>query len=591
MHNRAIVERRQSDARFLATVALIVAATFMLTDVSRAALKIWIGPAAGGDFHDPANWHTTPPPGAGDFPLIGVVNGTITHSSSTALLLQTFFTEANAHTILDIGAGQSHSTSALFLIGSDNPNRDVSVINGTLNVGTTMLIASGVPAVNCDVVISGASTLVNTSETGVANGGVFVGVGGNNATLTIKEGAHLVDDNPLAGLIAVGLQKTSNGLLTITDPGSSLSTLGSLQVGSNNDPGNADMFNNQAKVLNGGSLTATRMQVGILESGKQNTITVSGNNSVMTLTGVGGTNPIGWRSINNTLIVESSGLLDSEGNIIAGLEATSTGNAVSITSGGQVNATGLDMRRGTATITEGSLTLEQYFSVGDNDFVGGALVANTGASSVVNFNSGTVQTVGADINNGSTFMVGNGGGNAATYRMAQDPNGQNGSHSFANGLFLSSNAVLEGSGDITGSVSAAAGAQVNVGSSPGLINVAGNWDNTGMSLGMEIGDLSASSLPGVGYDLLDIVGAFTHGGSVVIDVSSFVPFVSEVKLVGWTSDVGNSGSTAVSFTGGPALNYEFRSDGLYVTGIPEPTSLVIVLTGLFVCLVTRRTHR
>jgi T5SS/PEP-CTERM-associated repeat protein len=551
----------------------------VLTELAQAAVKVWIGPGTGGDFHDPANWHTMPPPGAGDFPIIGVVNGTITHSSSTALLLQTFFTEANAHTIFDIGAGQSHSTSALFLIGSDNPNRDVSVPNGTLNVGTTMLIASGVPAVDCDVVISGANTLVNTSEAGVGSGGVFVGVGGNNATLTIKEGADVVDDNPLAGLIAVGLQRTSNGLLTVTDPGSSLSTLGSLQVGSNNDPGNADMFNNQAKVLNGGSLAAARLQVGILESGKQNTVTVSGTNSVMTLTAIGGTSPIGWRSINNTLLVEDNGLLDSAGSIVVGLEATSTGNAVSITSGGQINATGLDMRRGTATITEGSLTID------------GALVANTGASSVVNFNSGTVQSVSANINNGSTFTIGDGGGNTATYRMAQDGNGDNGSHSFANGLFLNSNAVLEGSGDITGSVSAAAGAQVNVGSSPGLINVAGNWDNTGLSLGMEIGDLSASSLPGVGYDLLDIDGAFTHGGSVAIDVSSFVPFVSEVKLVGWASEVGSSGSTAVSFTGGPALNYEFRSDGLYVTGIPEPTSLVMVLTGLCVCLAAKRSNR
>jgi T5SS/PEP-CTERM-associated repeat protein len=578
MCTRLTVSHDRFGARFVSTIALILAATLMSTERSQA-VHIWVGPAAGGDFHNPANWHTNTSPVAGDFPIIGPVNGTITHSASTALLQQTFFTEANAHTILDIGAGQSHSTSALFIVGSDNPNRDLTIPNGTLNVGTTMFVGSGILADNCDVVISGANTLVNTSEAGVNSGGIFVGVGGDNATLTIKEGADVVDDNPLAGLIGVGFQRTNNGLLTVTDAGSTLTTVGPLQVGTNNNPGNPDMFNNQAKVLNGGSLTAGRLQVGILESGKQNTVTVSGAGSMMTLTSVGIMSPIGWRSINNSLIVENDGLVDNAGSFVLGLEATSTGNALSVTSGGQINAAGLDVRRGTATVTEGTLIVD------------GALVANTGATSVVNFNSGTVEAVSADINNGSTFNVGDGGGNSATYRMVQDGMGNNGAHSFANGLFLNSNAVLEGSGDITGNVSAAAGAQVNVGSSPGLMTVAGNWDNTGVALGIEIGDLSASSLPGVGYDQLDIDGAFTHGGSVVIDVSSFVPFVKEVKLVGWTSEVGSTANTAVSFAGGPALNYAFRSDGLYVTNIPEPNSLVIVFIGLSVGLVARRSQR
>ena len=362
----------------LAMIASAMLGALLTPGLADADVKVWIGPGTGGDFHNPANWHTMPPPGAGDFPIIGVVNGTITHSSSTAVLLQTFFTEANASTILDIGAGQTHSTSALFLVGSDNPNRDVSVINGTLNVGTTLFVGSGVPAVNCDVVISGADTLVNTSDAGISSGGVFVGVGGNNATLTIKEGAHLVDDNPLAGLIAVGLQRTSNGLLTVTDPDSSLSTLGALQVGSNNDPGNADMLNNQVKVLNGGSLTANRMQVGVLESGKQNTVTVSGTGSVMNLTGAGSVAPIGWRSINNTLVVDANGLIEGNNQFIVGQEATSTGNAVSILSGGRVNGSNFDVRRGATTITNGSLVLKQFFNTSSMLNEGGRLLANTG---------------------------------------------------------------------------------------------------------------------------------------------------------------------------------------------------------------------
>ena len=96
-------------------------------------------------------------------------------------------------------------------------------------------------------------------------------------------------------------------------------------------------------------------------------------------------------------------------------------------------------------------------------------------------------------------------------------------------------------------------------------NGTGDWDNTNMVLPLAISDLAASLLPGVGYDLVDFPGAFKHGGSLVIDVSEFEPGpIGEVKLLGWTSEVGNAASTAISFIGGPALPYEFRNNGLFV---------------------------
>jgi hypothetical protein len=251
------------------------------------------------------------------------------------------------------------------------------------------------------------------------------------------------------------------------------------------------------------------------------------------------------------------------------------------------------MRRGTATITNGTINLSQYFSVMNNAYVGGTLVANVGSSSVVNFNSGKIQAVGADVNNGSVFNVGNGSGASATYQMIKDTNGQKGTHAFANGLFLNSNAVLAGSGNIVGNVAAAAGAQVNVGASPGLINVNGTWNNTGVSVALEVDNLATlPALPGVGYDLLDVAGAFTHGGTVAINVADFVPgsgHVGDFKLIGWTSEVGSSASTAVSFIGGPALTYQFRADGLYLTNIsfsnvPEPSAIATLVSGMMLCV-------
>jgi len=410
---------------------------------------------------------------------------------------------------------------------------------------------------------------------------VFIGTGGLNPTLTIKEGATFIYNKPSSGLVGVGLQQTSNGLLTVTDPGSSLSTTGALQVGSNNDPGNADMFNNQVKVLNAATLTANRVQVGILESGKQNTVTVSGPDSKMNLTGEGAEAPIGWRSINNTLFVDKGGLIDGGNSFVLGIESTSTGNAATIASGGRVNGTGFEVRRGTLTISEGSLYLRQFFDSLNMIYTGGAFVSNVGSNGFVDFNSGTVEAVSAEFNKALT--VGDGGGISATYHMVKDATGANGTHSFSGGLVLSSNAILEGSGNIAGGVSGSPGARVVVGTSPGLINALNDWSNIGLAVDLEVGDFrSLPAVAGVGYDQLDVVGSFTHGGSLAIDVSSYIngsgPLM-DLKLVGWGSQIGNSADTAVAFIGGPALAYEFRADGFYLTDVavvPEPATVVLL---------------
>ena len=540
---------------------------------SNAAVVVWSGPPTGGDFQDSANWSVLSPaapprpPEINDLVIIDSVEGTITYSADTALMQHTFFQGEEIKTTLDVGVGRTHKTSALVVVGSDSKNnQDLDLISGNLNVGTILIIGSGAFANNSDVTITGPNSVLRTSAQGIASGGVFLGTGGQSPTLTIKEGAKLIDTNATAGLIAVGLQETSNGLLTVTDPGSSLSTLGALQVGSNNDPGNASMFNNQVKVLNGGTISANRMQVGILESGKQNTVTVSGAGSVLTLTSAGDA-PIGWRSTDNTLIVEEGGLIDGSNQFIAGIEETSTGNAISILSGGRINGSNFDMRRGAATITNGSLFLKQYFSNTMMAFTGGKIIAKTDPAGTITFNSGTIESVGAEIDNDSPFVVGDGGASSATYRMVQTNDGENGDHSFVDGLTLSSNATLSGDGNIVGNVSGSAGAKVQVGAAPGIINVTGDWNNTGIGISLELDNLGTSVVPGEQFDQLNVSGLFTHGGSVAIDRSQLVApaTTQQLKLIGWSSTSGLPASTAVSFIGGSPLTYDFLADGLYVT--------------------------
>ena len=63
---------------------------------------------------------------------------------------------------------------------------------------------------------------------------------------------------------------------------------------------------------------------------------------------------------------------------------------------------------------------------------------------------------------------------------------------------------------------------MQVGASPGVINVTGDWNNTGLGISLEVDNLSLSVVPGDQFDQLDITGLFTHGGSVTIDRSQLV---------------------------------------------------------------------
>jgi T5SS/PEP-CTERM-associated repeat protein len=461
-------------------------------------------------------------------------------------------------------------------------------IGGSIQSAMILLGNSSASSGN-SVEITGAGTLWNLTNTGAA---LRVGSGGSsNSTFTIHNGGKVTT----AGQSIVGLSSSSNGKLMVADTGV-LETANYLGIGHSAAAGGPNAINNEADILNGGTVKASHTLMAITTGSTDNKLLVSGAGSSLTLTGVGTQAQIGMAGINNTMQIDNGGSVLGGNKFRLGVGAASTGNKL-IINDGSLSGTGIEAIRGDVTITSGTVDLSDYFSVPDSNFIEGALAATATGTSSITFNSGTVKAVRSNMANGLLFTVGDGSGNPANYVMKKTAGGTNGTHTFANGLFLNSNAVLSGNGDILGNVSGTAGAQVNVGSSPGLIDVAGSWNNTSLGVGLEVGNLATlPALPGAGYDLLDINGAFTHGGSVAINVAGYVPgsgHVGDLKVIGWTSEVGNAASTAVSFVGGPALSYQFRPDGLYLTNIsfsnvPEPTTLVIAAIGFIVCLSMRR---
>lgn len=586
--------RRLSYVSVLA--ATCVLCTYFAVSSLHAATTTWSGPNTGGVFNDDANWtadspgdNTPPPNGLNDLGIFNNttnVNGTITFDAN-ATHASTQFRNTSGTITFNTGAFK-WTTTGNYIIGAASPEvNTIRLVGGSIETGITLL-GNNAGSPGNSVEVTGAGTLWHSTSTGAA---LRVGSGGSpNSTFTVHNGAKATT----LGQTTIGLVGSSGGRLFVTDTGV-LETANYLGVGhSAGGTPSVNATNNEAHILNGGTVKASHTLMGITAGATDSRTLVSGAGSTLTLTGVGTQAQIGMVGINNTLEIANGGAVLGGNRFRLGVGAASTGNKL-IINNGSLTGTAIEAIRGDVTITNSTVELNDYLNMGN--FIEGTLAATDVGTSSITYNSGSVKAVRANINNGLQFSVGDGGATSATYEMKKTSVGLNATHTFANGLFLNSNAILKGNGDIVGNVASAVGAQIGVGTSAGLINVNGAWNNTGASVALEVGDLSfLPAQPGVGYDLLNVTGAFTHGGAVSIDVSSFAQgsgFAKDFKLVGWGSEVGSTAATNVSFVGGPALPYQFRSDGLYLTNVsfsivPEPSTLAISLFGLVLCAVRCR---
>ncbi|MEX2310347.1 MAG: hypothetical protein WD738_22455 [Pirellulales bacterium] len=552
---------------------------------ARAATAVWTGPSSGGLFNDAANWSSPAAPGANadDLAIFNSttnVDGTVTFSDSV-LLRDAHFRNTSGTIELDVGEDNAYTMTRNTIVGAAAGEvNHVIASSGQLESGIVFLgNASG--ADGNRLTVTGGDTFWRATGGTAGTAAIRVGSnGGSNSSLTIADGAAMASQTQAI----VGLQSASNNTVTVTGTGSELSVVHSFSLGDNIAAGLPAQTNNQLKVLDGGFVTVRELIIGTTENSPGNTVTVSGAGSRLNVRGgqqsppteVGQNNDVGRASTNNSLLVEDGGVVDGGAIFMLGRFESSTGNLLSINGGG-LSGTGIKVLRGKLLIENGSVEINRVLDGLVNVILGGMLLAEL-PTSEIEFRSGSLATPSATITNGSAFVVGDGGSTPAVYRMKPDiggtePRGSGAdiiTHTFAGGLHLNSNGVLEGNGDIVGNVSGVTGAKAKIGgpSSLGVIDVSGTWNNRRIEVQLEIGDLSASTVAGVGHDLLNVQGNFVHGtGSrILIDVSQFVAgLVEEIKIIGWTGQVSADVGSAVSFIGGPALSYQFKTDGLYVT--------------------------
>lgn len=564
-----------------------------------AVTTVWTGPSQGGTFFDPGNW-SNGVPGANEddtaiFNATTNVDGTVTFSGSAAFR-DLFFQSTAGHIELAIGDENALTLSRNAIIGTSAGHVSTVTVSSGVIQSQFLLIGNADGADGNRLTLTGPGTSWTTTATSAS---IRVGSnGGDHSSLTVAGGAHL---ESLTQLI-VGLQGASHNTVTVTGHGSSLAVKHSFSIGDNIADGLPAQTNNRLEVLDGGFVTVRELIVGTTANSPDNTVLVSGPGSRLNVrggqqaapsSGIGQQNDIGRASSNNRLLVENGGVVDGGAIFFLGRFETSTSNLISVTSGGSLTGAGIRINHGTLLIDHGDVTLfRAYDTERDPPIVLGGVFRIDTPNAYVDFRSGSLTSVSAIHTNGRQFVIGDGGDTPAIYRMTRDtfgdlprgPGADTLTHTFANGLHLNSNGVLTGSGSIVGNVTGITGARVEVGDPLGVIDVVGTWNNRRVTVVIDIGDLRNPAVAGVNYDLLDIAGNFVHGSgsTIVIDTTHFKPADSAdmLRVIAWTGQVSADVGSTLMFAGGPALAYEFRTDGLYVSTIPEPAMAGMLLAML-----------
>ena len=435
------------------------------------------------------------------------------------------------------GTGSVWSNRNDLIMGDfDNtsPNNSLTISGGGAVYDNNGSVRGG----NTAVVVIGKGSTWNNSGTVLM--GTSYNQGGNS--LTIADGGVMIDD--------AAVFENSAGLGTkalVTGPGSIWSNRNDLSI--NGEGSNSLVISNGAAVYDvngaiGGVFGNSVLVTGIgsvwsnsnslVMGGHASSLTISGGGAVYSGSGnlrgypgfylVTGAGSI-WRIDGNLMMNDGASHLTiaDEGVVSAG-SVESTIGGITVSGGGLYVTNGL----GTGALTlhdGGDLTLNSGTINADS-------FATSGRGSDIVFNGGTLRTKATTVSNGSVFTVGN-CVNGATFIL---DSGGSGFHSFANGLTISSNAMLKGNGTIVGCTVVNGGGVLAPGASPGSITFSN-------SLTLAPNSTFAVELNGPAdgqYDRILTLGTVSASNSVLSLSLGYTPSVGDTFTI-----ISNLGPSAV----------------------------------------------
>jgi T5SS/PEP-CTERM-associated repeat protein len=363
---------------------------------------------------------------------LAVLDGGVLHITNGALLLQltNYHADLDGQFILDSGMVDfgditvttrvGRATSGTFTINDGTVSAGAMTVGGLTNSSGTLFLNGGVLNVG---------SLFSLGRNPMTTGTVFVTGGQLNATGEIAR----------VGDTSLGQMTISNTVVLMTNlnVGRDAPSLGTVTV------------QNGASVIISNELSLGRF------SGATGTVAMAGGS----LAGSDLKIHVGYEG-DGELIV-SNGVVQAETVLVAG-DFTNTATGLLDVSGGSLvvssslSVGAASFSTGQVAVTSGSVFVTNVagggvlsIANGNLSFSAGSIVADhlalTNTSGNLVFNGGTLNSGGTTVANGAAFVVGD-GSSPATFHLS------GGTHSFAGGLVISSNATLTGCGTIIGSI-------------------------------------------------------------------------------------------------------------------------------------------
>lgn len=611
---------------------------------AHAANQTWTN-LSGGDWNTGANW-TSAVPAAGDNATLNAAAPSYTVDYTSPMVAASFA----ALNISNASAGQTTAlnvSSTGFNLTAQSTIGDRGLLN--VNTGGVMALSSGnhLNAYGGNIVVNGGALTVTGANIHVGfSSAITSSVTVNSGSLTVGADINLFglgsSNNALninGGIVTMGTLKAGDRSI-VSMTGGVMNVLSSgINIGNGGGLGGAQTMTVSGGTINNANLlrvgyTAGRTATVNMSAGTWNQGTTTGNVSigntntqdaaVFNLSG-GTFHNFGLLTIADTAYTGGAGTFEGTINQTGGVWQQD--KAVTV---GAVGSGKLAVSSGTFTAHNGSntaiITVGSGSSIGNltlsgsGNLIADGLVASNGANSVVNFNGGTLNTKATTISTGSMFTVGNGSTGASLIL-----NG--GSHSFANGVTLSNNATLGGTGTITlGSLVVSSGATLSPGNSPGTLTVGATTLEGGGNYNWQV--LNATGAAGTGFDTISLTTGNaltlnnTSGNTFNINLwslSSIGPDVNgntsnfnnavdqswtlistDQTIAGFSADKFTINTGAVNGTGGfsntlaPFGSFSVAlGDGntdlmLVYTAVPEPSTCALAVIGLTLVTTFRR---
>ena len=387
------------------------------------------------------------PPGATNFLLLSSVdtNTPLTFQTGLELMDGAVFRITNSAMLLQLTNDHVNMDGNLTL---DSGWIDFGDVTVTARVGR---VTSGVLTLNSGTVWVGTMTvggLTNSTGAVYQNGGTLnvealLSIGRNLSTtgsFFLSGGLLSVpNDDTRVGDEGIGIMTVTNATATLTNLQVGRDAVGTMTIQSGGmvqvqtDVSMA-RFAGSTGILAvlGGQLAAPGQKLNVGRGGNAQLNFSAGTIEADTLlVNADTTNSVGGTGS----IAMTGGALLLTSNLLVGSAGFSSGQA--LISGGTVSLTN-SSGSGLVNVQNGNLTLN-----GGSVTIDGLVLTNS--SGQLTFSSGILHTKSTTVANGTAFVLGDGISSATFYL-------DGGTHSFANGLVISSNATLAGCGTIIGNI-------------------------------------------------------------------------------------------------------------------------------------------